>query len=87
MIALAYAAFGDLLPAPLTHRAYSLDRLVGMQFMGLEGIFGTPLAVSATLITLFTLYGSLLDKSGAGKFFVDFSFAAMAGRRSTADAP
>jgi TRAP transporter 4TM/12TM fusion protein len=74
---IAYALLGPQLPAPWTHRGYDLERLVGHMFMTLEGIFGTATDVSATLIILFTIYGALLQYSGAGKFFIDFSFAAM----------
>ncbi len=74
---IAYALFGPQLPAPWTHRGYDLERLVGHMYMTLEGIFGTAVDVSATLIILFTIYGALLQYSGAGKFFIDFSFAAM----------
>jgi TRAP transporter 4TM/12TM fusion protein len=74
---IAYALLGPHLPAPWTHRGYDMDRLVGHMFMTLEGIFGTAVDVSATLIILFTIYGALLQYSGAGKFFIDFSFAAM----------
>lgn len=84
VLSMAYALWGNYLPAPWTHRGYSLTRLVGLQYMSLEGIFSTPIAVSATFIILFTIYGALLDQSGAGKFFVDFSFAAMGRRRSGA---
>ncbi len=70
------------LPAPFGHRGYDLDRIIGHMYMGLEGIFGLPLDVSSTFIILFTIYGALLDASGAGKFFVDFSFAAL-GRKPT----
>jgi TRAP transporter 4TM/12TM fusion protein len=52
--------------------------------MTLEGIFGTALDVSATLIILFTIYGAFLQQSGAGKFFIDFSFAATGGRSTSA---
>lgn len=83
-LSLAYAFWGNYLPAPWTHRGYTLTRMIGLQYMGLEGIFSTPIAVSATFIILFTIYGSILDQSGAGKFFVDFSFAAMGKRRSGA---
>ncbi len=69
-------------PGPLVHRGYGLDRIVGHMYMTLEGIFGTPIDVSATFIILFTIYGALLDYSGAGKFFVDFSFA-LFGRKPT----
>jgi TRAP transporter 4TM/12TM fusion protein len=74
---------GPSLPAPWTHRGYGLDRLVGHLYMTLEGIFGTAVDVSSTLIILFTIYGAFLQQSGAGKFFIDFSFAAMGGKASS----
>jgi TRAP transporter 4TM/12TM fusion protein len=84
IVFLAYAAFGHMLPAPWTHRGYDVARLTGHLYMTLEGIFGVALDVSATLIILFTLYGAFLQFSGAGKFFIDFSFSAMGGRHSGA---
>ncbi len=77
-----YAFIGPYLPAPWTHRGYDLPRLVGQLYMGLEGIFGVPLAVSSTFIILFTIYGSFLEQSGAGKVFVDLALA-LTGRRRT----
>jgi TRAP transporter 4TM/12TM fusion protein len=77
---LAYAFFGPYLPAPWTHKGYEVPRLVGHMYMTLEGIFGTAINVSSTLIILFTIYGAFLQFSGAGKFFIDFSFAAMGGK-------
>jgi len=79
---LLYALFGNYLPAPWTHKGYDLDRLVGYMFMTLEGIYGTAVDVSATLIILFTIFGAFLQFTGAGKFFIDFSFAAMGGKSS-----
>ncbi|MGH8675598.1 MAG: TRAP transporter permease, partial [Burkholderiales bacterium] len=52
--------------------------------MTLEGIYGTALSVSSTLIILFTIYGAFLQFSGAGKFYIDFSFAAMGGKPTSA---
>jgi len=77
---LAYAMLGPWLPAPWTHRGYDLGRLVGTMYMTLEGIFGTAVDVSSTLIILFTIYGAFLQFSGAGKFYLDFSFAALGGK-------
>jgi TRAP transporter 4TM/12TM fusion protein len=81
---LLYAFFGELLPAPWTHKDYEIPRLVGHMYMTLEGIYGTALAVSSTLIILFTIYGAFLQFSGAGKFYIDFSFAAMGGKPTSA---
>jgi TRAP transporter 4TM/12TM fusion protein len=74
---LAYAMAGPWLPAPWTHRGYDVDRLAGHLVMTLEGIFGPAVDVSSTLIILFTLFGAFLQQSGAGRFFIDFAFAAM----------
>lgn len=79
---LVYAFVGPWLPPPFTHRGYDLTRIVGQLYMTLEGIFGVPLEVSATFIILFTIYGSFLEQSGAGKFFVDLALA-LTGRRRT----
>jgi TRAP transporter 4TM/12TM fusion protein len=77
---LAYAFFGPYLPAPWTHKGYEIPRLVGHMYMTLEGIYGTAIAVSSSLIILFTIYGAFLQFSGAGKFYIDFSFAVMGGK-------
>ena len=81
---LLYAFFGEILPAPWTHKDYEIPRLVGHMYMTLEGIYGTAISVSSTLIILFTIYGAFLQFSGAGKFYIDFSFAAMGGKPTSA---
>ena len=74
-----YAYYGPLLDTVglglFAHRGYPLDRLVGSLFMTLEGIFGLPLDVAATYIVLFTIYGAVLQSSGAGRFFIDWAMA------------
>lgn len=79
---LVYAFVGPWLPEPWTHRGYDVVRLVGQLYITLEGIFGVPLEVSATFIILFTLYGAVLEASGAGRFFVDLALALTKGRRT-----
>ena len=81
---IVYALVGPWLPEPWTHRGYDVPRLVGHMTMTLEGVFGVAIDVSSTLIILFTIYGAFLQFSGAGKFFIDFSFAAMGGKPSSA---
>jgi TRAP transporter 4TM/12TM fusion protein len=74
-----YAYYGSLLDSVglslIAHRGYPLDRLVGSLYMSLEGIFGVPLDVAATYIVLFTIYGAVLQFSGAGHFFLDWAMA------------
>jgi TRAP transporter 4TM/12TM fusion protein len=75
-----YALFGAWLPPPWTHKGYDVARLVGHLYMTLEGIFGVAVDVSSSLIILFTIFGAFLQYSGAGKFYIDFSFSAMGGK-------
>ena len=81
LIFLAYGYYGPLLDRVgldlIAHRGYSIGRLVGTLYMTLEGIFGVPLDVTATYIILFTIYGAVLEYSGAGRFFVDWTMAAI----------
>jgi TRAP transporter 4TM/12TM fusion protein len=81
---IAYAMLGPHLPPPWTHRGFDVARLVGHLFITLEGIFGVAVDVSASLIIMFTIYGAILQHSGAGKFFIDFSLAVMGGKPSSA---
>jgi len=77
---LAYAFVGPWLPGTWQHRGYDVSSMTGFLYQTLEGIFGTAVDVSSTLIILFTIYGAFLQQSGAGKFFLDWSFSAMGGK-------
>ena len=79
---LLYAYFGQYLPGPITHKGYDLDRIIGHMYMTLEGIFGVPLSVSVSFVTLFVVYGTFMDVAGAGNFWLELSLAVM-GRRSS----
>ncbi len=68
----------------LAHRGYGPERLIGTLYMTLEGIFGVPLDVAATYIVLFTIYGAVLEYSGAGAFFINWAMAALGRSRSGA---
>jgi TRAP transporter 4TM/12TM fusion protein len=74
---LLYTYFGKYIPGPLSHKGYDLDRIVGHTYMTLEGIFGVPLAVSVSFVTLFVVYGTLMDAAGAGNFWLELSLAVM----------
>ncbi len=83
---LGYALFGPLMPEPLDHRGYSLSRIIGQNYLTLEGIFSAPLDVASTFIVLFTIYGAVLARSGAGGFFINWAFA-LFGKRASVSAP
>ena len=68
---LAYALFGQLLPAPLDHRGYGIGQIVNNMAFGTEGIYGVPTYVSATYIFLFILFGTFLERAGMIQLFND----------------
>ncbi len=72
---LVYAYFGPYMPGVLIHKGYSLERIFSYLYMSSNGIFGIPLGVSADFIFLFILFGTFLEKSGAGKYFIDLAYA------------
>lgn len=72
---IVYAFMGPYMPGFLTHRGYSINRVIGHLFFTTEGIIGVPIGVSATFIFLFILFGAFLDKTGISKFFIDLSNA------------
>lgn len=74
-LALAYAVFGPYLPGIFAHGGFPLDELAPFLYLRTDGIFGVPLGVSASFIFLFVLFGSFLNLSGAGQFFIDLAVA------------
>ncbi|MDS9470095.1 TRAP transporter permease [Paracoccus sp. MBLB3053] len=70
---LAYALWGEHLPAPLDHRGYDFAQVIEQMAYGTEGIYGIPIYVSATYIFLFILFGSFLEKAGMIRLFTDVS--------------
>ncbi|MFF2530954.1 TRAP transporter permease [Brevibacillus sp. NPDC058079] len=79
-IFLFYTYFGPYMPGFLEHRGSDVERIIGHSYYTLEGILGTPLAVSSTFIFLFVLFGAFLEKTGVGDYFNDLSLV-IAGRR------
>jgi TRAP transporter 4TM/12TM fusion protein len=75
LVSLAYALLGPYLPPPLKHRGFSLELVIDQLFLTTDGIFGIPLAVSATYVILFVLFGAFLEKSGTGQLFMDLASA------------
>ena len=72
---IVFSIFGQSMPDIISHRGLSLTRLIGYHWLGGEAIFGIPIDVSVSFVFLFVLFGALLDKAGAGKYFLDLSFA------------
>ena len=74
IVFLAYDHFGPYLPDLIAHKGASINKIVGQMVLTTEGIFGVPLGVSASFVFLFVLFGSLLDKAGAGEYFIRLAY-------------
>jgi len=70
-----YSFFGPYMPSVLAFQGVSLTKYLNQIALSTEGIYGIPLGVSATIVFLFVLLGSMLDRAGAGKFFTDLAMA------------
>ncbi|MDA3085903.1 MULTISPECIES: TRAP transporter permease [unclassified Campylobacter] len=74
-IFLLYCYFGQYMPDLISHQGASIERLAGHMFLTTEGVFGVPVGVSTSFIYLFVLFGALLEKAGAGQYFINVAFA------------
>jgi TRAP transporter 4TM/12TM fusion protein len=72
---LLYAFWGNLLPAPLSHKGYDLLRITTTLFMTQNGVFGVALKIMSSYIFLFMVFGAFLGVSGATEFFIDVACA------------
>jgi TRAP transporter 4TM/12TM fusion protein len=79
VVFLLYSIFGQQMPLVISHKGVSLERLIGYQWLGGEAIFGIPISVSVSFVFLFVFFGALLERAGAGQYFLDLAFG-MVGR-------
>ena len=75
LVFLGYTFGGPYMPDLIAHKGASLSRVVSHQWLTTEGVFGVALGVSSGFIFLFVLFGSLLDRAGAGNYFIKSAFA------------
>ncbi len=74
---MCYTFFGHLAPEVIQWKGASLNKAMSHYYLTTEGVFGIALGVSTSLVFLFVLFGSLLEKAGAGNYFIRVAFALM----------
>ena len=74
---LLYTFFGPYMPGIIAHKGNSLAEVVNHHWITTEGVFGIALGVSTSFVFLFVLFGALLDKAGAGNYFIQVAFSLM----------
>jgi len=75
IIFLLFTYFGPWMPDLLAHKGYSIERIVTTLYLTTEGIWGLPTGVAATFVFVFILFGSFLERTGGGDFFIDLAYA------------
>ena len=75
IVFLSYDMFGQYLPDLISHKGASITKITSQMYLTTEGIFGVPLGVSAGFVFLFVLFGALLERAGAGEYFIKLAYA------------
>jgi TRAP transporter 4TM/12TM fusion protein len=77
LVFLGYVFFGDsaVIPEAIRWKGASFSKAMGHQWLSTEGVYGIALGVSSGFVFLFVLFGSLLDKAGAGNYFIKVAFS------------
>ncbi len=79
IIFLFYVFFGDsaFVPEVIRWKGASMKKAMSHMWITSEGVFGIALGVSTKFVFLFVLFGALLDKAGAGNYFIKMAFGAL----------
>ena len=77
LVFLTYIFFGDSnwLPDDIRYPGASLSRAMSHMWLGPEGVFGIAVGVSTRFVFLFVLFGALLERAGAGNYFIQVAFS------------
>src|SRR5699024_6949367 len=86
IIFMLYAWLGDkylpdflgaraILPDAINHFGFSWNEIAEFMYLSNEGIFGTPITVSAQYVFIFILFGACLEVTGAGRMFIDLAMS------------
>lgn len=81
LLSLMFAYFGPYMPELFAHKGYSFTRIATQLYLTTEGLFGLPIGVAATFVFIFVMFGTFLDVTGGGNFFINLAYA-VAGRYS-----
>lgn len=74
---LLYTVLGPYMPEIIAHKGNNLREIINHHWITTEGVFGIALGVSTSFVFLFVLFGALLDKAGAGNYFIQVAFSLM----------
>lgn len=72
---LLYTFGGPYMPDVIAHKGASLNKAMSHLWLTTEGVFGVALGVSTSFVFLFVLFGAMLERAGAGAYFIKVAFS------------
>jgi len=75
LVFILYSLAGPWMPGLLAHRGVSFTAMANHQWITTEGVFGIAVGVSTSFVFLFVLFGALLERAGAGHYFIQLAFS------------
>ncbi|WP_070963176.1 TRAP transporter permease [Vibrio sonorensis] len=72
---LLYTFAGPHMPDVIAHKGASLNKAMSHLWLTTEGVFGVALGVSTSFVFLFVLFGAMLERAGAGAYFIKVAFS------------
>jgi TRAP transporter 4TM/12TM fusion protein len=84
LIVSMYPLFAHVCPGILMAKQYSLSRILGFHFLGLESIYGLPTHVLCRILIGYMIFAVVLISTGAARFFIDFCLSIMGNVRGGA---
>ncbi|AJR10019.1 DUF3394 domain-containing protein [Photobacterium gaetbulicola] len=72
---LLYTFGGPYMPDVIAHKGASLNKAMSHLWLTTEGVFGIAVGVSTSFVFLFVLFGAMLERAGAGAYFIKVAFS------------
>ncbi|EOZ0748117.1 TRAP transporter permease [Vibrio vulnificus] len=72
---LFYTFAGPYMPDVIAHKGASINKAMSHLWLTTEGVFGVALGVSTSFVFLFVLFGAMLERAGAGAYFIKVAFS------------
>jgi len=76
-----FPMLADKMPGFLYGRSFSFFEISSYHAMGVESVIGIPTRIVADLLAGFIIFGVALERTGGGKFFMDFALSIMGNTR------
>ena len=75
LVFITYAFAGPYMPDVIAHKGASFNKAMSHFWITTEGVFGVALGVSTNFVFMFVLFGALLERAGAGNYFIQVAFS------------